>query len=107
MIRGPALTRTWGIVGSIRARLTVTYAAALLGTMLVFTIVLWLARRAGSYDELQRYVAAESHLALNIIRLSGLSSAPGCARCSRESLSICSCSTVTDACSTSRSPRGS
>ncbi|MDQ3808889.1 MAG: hypothetical protein M3336_01220, partial [Chloroflexota bacterium] len=57
-------------VRSIRARLTGAYGAALLGTMLAFAIVLWSARRAASYDELERHVVAEANLTLNIIRQS-------------------------------------
>ena len=57
-------------MGSIRARLTGTYGAALLGTLVVFAIVLWSARRAATYDELERHVVAEANLALNIIRQS-------------------------------------
>lgn len=53
---------------SIRGRLTRAYAAALIGTLVAFAVALWIARRAGSYEELQRYVFAEANLALNIIR---------------------------------------
>ena len=55
---------------SIRSRLTATYTAALLGTMLAFAVAMWSARRAGIDEEQQRYVFAEANLALNIIRQS-------------------------------------
>jgi signal transduction histidine kinase len=55
-------------VSSIRVRITTSFAAALVGTMLAFATALWAARRASSYDELQRYVQSEANLALTIIR---------------------------------------
>ncbi|MDQ6886247.1 MAG: ATP-binding protein [Gemmatimonadota bacterium] len=55
-------------MNSIRARLTMAYAAALLGTMLAFAIALFNLRRAGQFDELQRSVVTEANLALNLIR---------------------------------------
>jgi two-component system OmpR family sensor kinase len=55
-------------VSSIRARLTVAYAGAMVGTMIVFGIALWSARRASSYEEPARHVLAEATVARNIIR---------------------------------------
>lgn len=55
-------------MSTLRARLTATYAAALIGTMAAFTIALSTARRSGAYAELERTVATEAALALNIIR---------------------------------------
>ena len=55
-------------MSSIRSRLTRGYAAALAGTMLAFAAVLYTARRASSYEELQRYVTAEATIVLSIIR---------------------------------------
>jgi signal transduction histidine kinase len=55
-------------MSSIRARLTTGYAAALAGTMLAFSVVLYAARRASSYEELQRYVTAEANIVMSIIR---------------------------------------
>lgn len=52
---------------SIRARLTIGYAAAMVGTMVAFAIALWTARRAGSYEELGRHVLAQANLASTII----------------------------------------
>ncbi|HEX5436410.1 MAG TPA: HAMP domain-containing sensor histidine kinase [Gemmatimonadaceae bacterium] len=53
---------------SIRARLTIAYAGALMGTMLIFAFALWTARRGEAYHDLEPYVSAEADLALNIIR---------------------------------------
>jgi two-component system, OmpR family, sensor kinase len=55
-------------MSTLRARLTATYTAALIGTMAAFTIALWAARRSGAYAELERTVATEASLAINIIR---------------------------------------
>jgi len=55
-------------VTSIRARLTVAYAAALIGTMGAFALALWSSRRAGGHAEVERYVATEANLALNLIQ---------------------------------------
>src|SRR5690242_12236982 len=44
------------------------YAGALMGTMLVFALALWTARRAGSTADVERYVSTEANLALNILR---------------------------------------
>ncbi|HSJ63871.1 MAG TPA: ATP-binding protein [Gemmatimonadaceae bacterium] len=55
-------------MSSIRGRLTTGYAAALAGTILAFALVLYAARRASSYEELQRYVTAEANIVLSIIR---------------------------------------
>lgn len=55
-------------MSSIRGRLTVAYAGAMIGTVVAFAIALWAARRASSYEELNRHVYAEANLARNIIR---------------------------------------
>jgi two-component system, OmpR family, sensor kinase len=55
-------------MSSIRTRLTVAYAGAMVGTVAAFAIALWAARRASSYEELNRHVYAEANLARNIIR---------------------------------------
>jgi two-component system, OmpR family, sensor kinase len=54
-------------VTSIRARLTAAYTAAMVGTIAVFAIALWGARRAGSYGELARHVLTQARLARTII----------------------------------------
>ncbi len=63
-------------MSTLRARLTATYAAALIGTMAAFTVVLWAARRTGTYAELGRRVHAEASIAINIIRQAELSGRP-------------------------------
>lgn len=55
-------------MNSIRARLTVAYAAAMMGIMAAFAIALWAARRASSYDELARHVFANADLARKILQ---------------------------------------
>ncbi|MEP6692414.1 MAG: ATP-binding protein [Gemmatimonadaceae bacterium] len=55
-------------MNSIRARLTIAYAAALIGTMIAFAAVLLVARKGGSYNELTSHVATEANLVLTIIR---------------------------------------
>ena len=54
-------------MSSIRARLTVAYAGAMVGTMIAFALALWAARRAGSYEELARHVLSQANLASTII----------------------------------------
>ncbi|HEU4641748.1 MAG TPA: HAMP domain-containing sensor histidine kinase [Gemmatimonadaceae bacterium] len=54
-------------MSSIRGRLTLAYAGAMIGTMAAFTVALWAARRAGSYEELARHVYFVADLGLNII----------------------------------------
>ncbi len=71
-------------MSSIRTRITTSFAAALVGTMVAFAIALWLARRASSYDDLQRYVQSEANLALTIIRQAELAGQP--ATVTRDSL---------------------
>jgi two-component system OmpR family sensor kinase len=63
-------------VRSIRARLTIGYAGAMIGTVLAFAIALWTARRAGSYEELSRHVLAQANLASTIIEQASTSGQP-------------------------------
>ncbi len=63
-------------MSTLRARLTTIYAAALIGTMAAFTLVLWAARRTGTYAELGRRVHAEASIAINIVRQAELSGRP-------------------------------
>ncbi|MGQ0713358.1 MAG: ATP-binding protein [Gemmatimonadaceae bacterium] len=63
-------------MSTLRSRLTVIYAAALIGTLLVFAIALWAARRASSLQELQRYVFTEANLALSLVRSAELAGQP-------------------------------
>jgi signal transduction histidine kinase len=55
--------------------LTVAYAGAMVGTMIAFSVALWAARRAGSYDELARHVLAQARLASTIIEQANTNSA--------------------------------
>jgi signal transduction histidine kinase len=43
------------------------YAAALAGTMLVFSIALWTTHGSGAYDDMERHVSSEADRALNTI----------------------------------------
>ena len=61
---------------SIRARLTIGYAGAMIGTVLAFAVALWTARRAGSYEELSRHVLAQANLASTIIEQASTSGQP-------------------------------
>jgi signal transduction histidine kinase len=63
-------------VSTLRSRLTAIYSAALIGTLLVFAIALWAARRASSLQELQRYVFTEANLALSLVRNAELAGQP-------------------------------
>ena len=54
-------------MSSIRARLTIAYTGAMVGTMVAFAVALWTARRAGSYEELARHVLSQANLASTII----------------------------------------
>jgi signal transduction histidine kinase len=55
-------------MSSIRTRLTIAYAVAIVGTVAAFALALLAARRASSYEELNRHVYAEANLTRNIIR---------------------------------------
>ncbi len=68
-------------MASIRARLTATYAAALVGTMLVFGATLWVGRGAGSYEYLEREIGEEADAARRLaqavrVRYSALTPRP-------------------------------
>jgi hypothetical protein len=54
-------------MASIRTRLTVTYTAALLGTMVAFADTLLFARKQAAYRELQRYVLDEAGVATRLL----------------------------------------
>ena len=53
---------------SIRARLTLAYAGALILTMVAFATALWIARRAAAYRDVEAYVLARAAQAVRIIR---------------------------------------
>ncbi len=63
-------------MSTLRSRLTTIYSVALVGTLLVFAIALWAARRASSLQELQRYVFTEANLALSLVRNAELAGQP-------------------------------
>jgi heavy metal sensor kinase len=54
-------------VDSIRGRLTLWYAAALILTLAVFAVVLYFARRSASYQELDRRIQSEADLTAGIL----------------------------------------
>lgn len=54
-------------MSSIRARLTTSFAAALLATMAAFAITLLVTRRARIYEELQRTALLQAELVLGIV----------------------------------------
>jgi signal transduction histidine kinase len=58
----------WSInVSSIRARLTLAYAGALIATVMAFALALWALRRASATEELGRVVYAQANLVRGII----------------------------------------
>ncbi len=52
---------------TIRARLTLWYAAALVTTLAVFAVVVYVARRSASYQELDRRIQSEADLTAGIL----------------------------------------
>ena len=52
---------------SIRGRLTLWYATALILSLAVFAIVLYLARRSASYQDLDRRIQSEADLTAGIL----------------------------------------
>jgi two-component system OmpR family sensor kinase len=63
-------------MASVRTRLTLTYATALVGTVVVFSAALWVARREGAFAELKRTVAAQGDVASRVIKEAELQSEP-------------------------------
>ena len=55
-------------MASVRGRLTLAYAAALFGTMLVFALVLREARRSAVYRELERQAGTNADQVIDVIR---------------------------------------
>ena len=55
-------------MASVRSRMTAAYAAALIGTMVVFALVLREARRAAVYRDLERSAASSASQVVDIIR---------------------------------------
>ncbi|MGH7632339.1 MAG: hypothetical protein ACRENC_01320, partial [Gemmatimonadaceae bacterium] len=54
-------------MSSIRARLTLAYAGALIATVMAFALALWALRRASATEELGRVVYAQANLVRGII----------------------------------------
>ena len=54
-------------MASVRARLTTAYAGALVGTVAVFSIALYVARQEGAIAELQRTITTQADNAREII----------------------------------------
>ena len=63
-------------MASVRTRLTLTYATALVGTVVVFSAALWVARREGTFAELRRTVAGQGDVAARVIKEAELQSEP-------------------------------
>ena len=63
-------------MSSIRAKLTTAYAGALVGTIALFAVALYTARRASVYRELERHVLAQIEQSRAIIRDTELSGEP-------------------------------
>ena len=63
-------------MASVRTTLTLTYATALVGTVVVFSVALWIARRQGAFAELKRTVAEQGDVAARVIREAELQSEP-------------------------------
>ena len=55
-------------MNTIRFRLTLAFAGALVATMFAFSLAVWAARRAGAADEVQRIAAAEAGVVLAVLR---------------------------------------
>src|SRR5215208_5843175 len=55
-------------MASVRFRMTAAYAAALIGTMVVFGVVLREARRAAVYSELERSAVSSANQVADIIK---------------------------------------
>ena len=55
-------------MASVRSRMTAAYAAALIGTMVVFAVVLREARRAAVYTELERSAVSSANQVADIIK---------------------------------------
>src|SRR5690348_17295346 len=56
-------------MATIRSKLTVAYTGALLGSVVVFSVALFAARRSSARIEAQRELAIEADQALRVLRL--------------------------------------
>jgi len=63
-------------MATIRTKLTVAYAGALLGSVVVFSVALYAARRASARQEVARSVAVQADLALGVLRWAATAQEP-------------------------------
>lgn len=63
-------------MSTIRSKLTVAYAGALLGSVAVFSVALYAARRSSARREIQREVAVQADLALRVLRIAATAKEP-------------------------------
>ena len=63
-------------MATIRGKLTTAYTAALLGSVAVFSIALFAARRSSARREAQREVALQADLALRVLRNAAVDTIP-------------------------------
>ena len=63
-------------MSTIRTKLTVAYAGALLGSVLVFSVALYAARRASARQEAGRALAVQADLAIGVLRWAAAASEP-------------------------------
>ncbi len=63
-------------MNTIRSRLTVAFAASMIGTLLVYSVPLFIARRAATDREWAQLAAYEAQLALRVIRQTELDGEP-------------------------------
>ena len=63
-------------MATIRAKLTVAYAGALLGSVGVFSIALFASRRANTRNEVAREVAVRADQALRVLRFAATTNEP-------------------------------
>src|SRR6476620_6855630 len=63
-------------MATIRAKLTVAYTGALLGSIAVFSVALYAARRSNAGKEAQRDVAVQADQALRVLRFAATANEP-------------------------------
>src|SRR6476619_512703 len=63
-------------MATIRAKLTVAYAGALLGSVAVYSVALYGERRSNVKREIQREVALQADLALRVLRFAATANEP-------------------------------
>src|SRR3954468_24805760 len=63
-------------MATIRGKLTTAYTAALLGSVAVFSVALFAARRSNAYREAKREVIVQADLALRVLRNASIDTIP-------------------------------